>query len=57
VHGVGDTAIHMDRAETLADGLSGSGPVVKVPGAHAANLTHPDAVNAAITTFLDALPA
>ena len=32
----------------LADGLSGAGPVVKVPGAHAANLTHPEAVNAAI---------
>jgi pimeloyl-ACP methyl ester carboxylesterase len=57
VHGLGDTAIHMDRAEALAGGLSGSGPVVQVPGAHAANLTHPDAVNAAITTFLDALPA
>jgi pimeloyl-ACP methyl ester carboxylesterase len=26
-------------------------------GTHAANLTHPDAVNAAILAFLDALPA
>jgi pimeloyl-ACP methyl ester carboxylesterase len=47
----------MDRADELAAGLPGSGPVVSVPGGHSANLTHPDAVNAAITTFLDALPA
>ena len=57
VHGTSDTAIGMDRAEELAHGLPGSGPVVKVPGAHAANMTHPDAVNDAIVAFLAALPA
>jgi hypothetical protein len=31
--------------------------VVKVPGAHAANLTHPQPVNEAIVQFLAALPA
>lgn len=56
VHGTDDTAITMDRAEALAAGLSGAGDVVQVPGAHAANLTHPDPVNAAIVEFLDALP-
>ncbi len=55
VHGTADTAISMEKAETLAAGLSGSGNVVKVPGAHAANLTHPAAVNAAILEFLGAL--
>ena len=56
VHGTSDTAIEMERADELAAGLVGSGGVVKVPGAHAANLTHPDAVNDAILDFLDALP-
>ena len=55
VHGTSDTAIHMDAAEALAAGLPGAGDVVRVPGAHAANLTHPDAVNAAIVAFLDTL--
>ena len=45
----------MDKAELLSAGLSGSTGVVKVPGAHAANLTHPDAVNAAIVDFLAGL--
>ncbi|MFK8024128.1 MAG: alpha/beta fold hydrolase [Ilumatobacter sp.] len=57
VHGTEDTAITMDRAEALAAGLSGAGDVVKVPGAHAANLTHPEPVNAAITEFLAGLAA
>jgi 3-oxoadipate enol-lactonase len=55
IHGTEDTAISMERAEILAASLSGSGPVVAVPGAHAASLTHPDAVNAAIVEFLDGL--
>ena len=55
VHGTADTAIPMERAEALADGLSGSAAVVKVPGVHAANLTHPEAVNAAIGEFLAGL--
>ncbi len=57
VHGTEDTAIPMERAEALAAGLPGAGDVVKVPGAHAANLTHPEPVNAAIIEFLDGLPA
>lgn len=57
VHGTSDTAIEMELAEALADGLSGCGGVVKVPGAHAANLTHPEPVNAALLDFLASLPA
>jgi 3-oxoadipate enol-lactonase len=56
VHGTGDTAIDMDRAGELSAGLVGSAGVVQVPGAHAANLTHPDAVNDAILDFLAGLP-
>lgn len=55
IHGVDDTAITMERAEIMAAGLVGAGPVVAVPGAHAANLTHPGPVNAAILEFLDGL--
>lgn len=52
VHGTDDTAITMDRAEQLAAGLPGAGAVVEVAGAHAANMTNPEPVNAAITAFL-----
>jgi pimeloyl-ACP methyl ester carboxylesterase len=55
VHGIDDTAIEMPLAEVLAAGLSGSGEVVKVGGAHAANLTNPVPVNAAIAEFLAGL--
>ena len=56
VHGTEDTSIEMSKAEELAAGLPGSGDVVRVPGSHAASLTHPDAVNAAIISFLSDLP-
>ena len=56
VHGTEDVSISMDKAEALAAGLPGSGPVVKVGGAHAANLTNPEPVNAAIREFLAGLP-
>lgn len=56
VHGTEDTAITMDQAEELAAGLPGAGAVVAVGGAHAANLTNPVPVNAAIVEFLGALP-
>ena len=56
IHGTEDTAITMDRAEALAAGLPGAGPVVKVGGAHAANLTNPGPVNEAIVEFLASLP-
>jgi 3-oxoadipate enol-lactonase len=57
VHGIDDTAITMDRAEILADGLVGCPDVVQVAGAHAANLTNPEPVNAAILAFLAGLSA
>lgn len=52
VHGVDDAAIPMERAQALADGLPGCAGVVTVPGGHAANLTHPARVTAAVTEFL-----
>jgi 3-oxoadipate enol-lactonase len=56
IHGTADTAIEFPLAEALAAGLAGSGPVVAVEGAaHAANLTHPEPVNAAIISFLAGL--
>jgi pimeloyl-ACP methyl ester carboxylesterase len=57
IHGTEDTAITMDRAEALAGGLPGAGDVVRVGGAHAANLTNPEPVNAAILEFLTGLAA
>jgi pimeloyl-ACP methyl ester carboxylesterase len=58
VHGTADASIPMARAEALAAGLTGSTGVVPIEGGtHAANMTHPDAVNAAIREFLDGLPA
>jgi hypothetical protein len=47
----------MDKAERLAAGLAGCGEVVRVGGAHAANLTNPVPVNEAILGFLANLPA
>lgn len=56
VHGEEDTAIEMPLAEALAAGLPKARPLVRVPGAaHAANLTHPEPVNAAIAGFLKQL--
>lgn len=57
VHGTEDTAITMEHAEEMAHDLVGCGGVVKVAGAHAANLTNPEPVNAAILDFLAGLPA
>jgi pimeloyl-ACP methyl ester carboxylesterase len=47
----------MKHAEEMAAGLVGCGGVVTVGGAHAANLTNPEPVNAAILEFLADLPA
>ncbi len=55
VHGTEDVSISMDKAEALAAGLAGCDGVVKVGGAHAANLTNPGPVNDAILAFLDGL--
>jgi pimeloyl-ACP methyl ester carboxylesterase len=57
VHGTEDTALTMEHAEEMAAALVGCGGVVKVSGAHAANLTNPEPVNAAILEFLADLPA
>lgn len=56
VHGTSDAAIGMDRAQALADGLPACRGVVAIQGgSHVANLTHPGAVNDALSTFLAAL--
>jgi pimeloyl-ACP methyl ester carboxylesterase len=57
VHGTEDTAIPMEDAQAMAAALVGCGGVVEVGGAHAANLTNPEPVNAAILEFLADLPA
>lgn len=52
-HGTADHAIALDRAETLARGLSGCKQLVEVEGAaHATNLTHPEQVNPPLLAFL-----
>jgi pimeloyl-ACP methyl ester carboxylesterase len=57
VHGTADAAIPMEKADQLAEGLSGCDGVVAIEGGtHAANLTHPDEVNGVILTFLAGLP-
>ena len=56
VHGTADASISMDKAEALAAGLVGCAGVVPVDGGtHAANMTHPDRVNAAVLEFLGSL--
>ena len=56
VHGTADAAIPVAKAQALVDGLSGAQPLVLVEGGgHAANLSHPEPVNAAIRAFLDGL--
>lgn len=58
IHGDADVAIPLDRAERLVDGLPRAEPLVVVEGGtHAANLTHPAVVNAAVERFLGQLPA
>jgi pimeloyl-ACP methyl ester carboxylesterase len=55
IHGIDDVAVPVARAQQLATGLSA--PLTLIPGAgHAANLTHPAPVNAAIASFLASLP-
>lgn len=52
-HGDQDTAIPMEDAEVLRDGLPGCEQLVVVEGAaHAANLSHPDQVNPPLREFL-----
>lgn len=57
VHGADDLAIPVSRAEELRDALPDCRGLVVIDGAsHAANLTHPEPVNAAMRTFLEGLP-
>jgi 3-oxoadipate enol-lactonase len=52
-HGEEDVAISMEHAEALRAGLPNCVGLVRVPGAgHAANLSHPDAVNGPLREFL-----
>jgi len=56
VHGTSDAAIPVSRAQELRDGLGGQAELVEIEGgSHAANLTHPGEVNAAILEFLRGL--
>jgi 3-oxoadipate enol-lactonase len=56
LHGTADAAIPVAKAEQLRDGLAGPVTFTLVDGApHASNVTHPDAVNAAVGNFLRTL--
>jgi 3-oxoadipate enol-lactonase len=56
LHGTADAAIPMAKAEELRDGLGGPAELVPVEGgSHAANMSHPDQVNAAMLSFLRSL--
>ncbi len=46
----------MERAEVVRDGLAGPATLVEIEGgSHAANLSHPEPVNAAMVDFLRSL--
>ena len=55
IHGDADVAIPVPKAAALAEGLHANLVVVQGAG-HAANLTHPNQVNAAMRSFLADLP-
>ena len=56
VHGTADAAIPMERAEAVRDGLAGPVTLEVIEGGtHAANLSHPAEVNAAMLAFLRTL--
>jgi 3-oxoadipate enol-lactonase len=56
IHGTADASIPMERAEVVRDGLAGPATLVPIDGgSHAANLTHPEPVNAAMLEFLRSL--
>jgi pimeloyl-ACP methyl ester carboxylesterase len=58
VHGTADVSITMDKAETLAAGLSHCEGVVAIEGGtHSANLNRPEPVNAVVQAFVEGLPA
>jgi pimeloyl-ACP methyl ester carboxylesterase len=51
IHGEDDIPFPVALAEATAAGIPASGPVVVVPGGHAANLSHPEKVNEALAGF------
>ena len=56
IHGTADAAIPFSKAEQLRDLLGGENQLVAIEGGpHAANMTHPEPVNAAIVQFLKSL--
>jgi 3-oxoadipate enol-lactonase len=56
IHGTDDVAIPMEKAEALRVGLGGTASLIPISGGpHAANMTHPEPVNAAILQFLQSL--
>ena len=56
IHGTADTALVIDRARALAASATDHRGLVEIDGApHAANMTHPAQVNAAIAEFLATL--
>jgi pimeloyl-ACP methyl ester carboxylesterase len=55
VHGEEDASISLELAHALADGLADARLVTVPHAGHAANLTHPEPVNAAIGEFLGRL--
>lgn len=55
VHGEDDVAISLDRARDMATRLANAQLVTVPTAGHAANLTHPQPVNAAIKAFLAGL--
>ena len=57
IHGNADAAIPLERAQVLVDRLPDAKLVVIEGAGHAANLTHPAPVNAAIKQFLEKLKA
>jgi 3-oxoadipate enol-lactonase len=57
LHGTADAAIPIAKAEALRDRLGGSAELIAIDGgSHAANLSDPDQVNAALLAFLRELP-
>jgi pimeloyl-ACP methyl ester carboxylesterase len=57
IHGDADAAIPLERAQGLVDRMPNAELVVVKGAGHAANLTHPVPVNAAIKRFLEHLDA
>jgi pimeloyl-ACP methyl ester carboxylesterase len=56
VHGTADPSIPMEKADALCAGLPNCSEVVRIEGGgHAANLSHPAEVNAALRAFLAGL--